>query len=307
MAGQLVVAALALTFAVQASAAGAASKTLEKGLFAAGLLAFGVVVHGLNDVDRERTASAVARLRLELGEPKATVEHLRGFDRVREETYRRGDRTVLATYRNDLLVHVQESGISPDMSSPLVGEARWGTDAGAVSHMASPARVASETLDERLFRRIHEDMPFEPLSTGISAINELGSSAIILAASAGAVAFGSEDVRDTGILVGTGFAASAATTWLLKRAIGRPRPLDPEDRRSMPSGHATNAFAAATVLGHRYPSWRAPLYALATTVAFARVYLGRHYPSDVVAGAAIGVVVSSLVLTAEDDIVAFGF
>ena len=72
----------------------------------------------------------------------------------------------------------------------------------------------------------------------------------------------------------------------------------------MPSGHATNAFAVATVLGHRYPTYRVPLYALAASVAFARVYLGRHYPSDVLAGAAVGLVVSSVVLRADEKILA---
>ncbi|HTM57612.1 MAG TPA: phosphatase PAP2 family protein [Candidatus Udaeobacter sp.] len=75
-----------------------------------------------------------------------------------------------------------------------------------------------------------------------------------------------------------------------KRIAGRTRP-DGEQKRSnssFPSSHAANAFALAVILSRRW--WRAaPLFfLLAALVAFARVYLNRHYPSDVVAGAALG-------------------
>jgi undecaprenyl-diphosphatase len=77
---------------------------------------------------------------------------------------------------------------------------------------------------------------------------------------------------------------------VLKRTIGRTRP-DGEQKRSnssFPSSHAANAFALAWVLGAR---WRrgAPLFlALAATVSLSRLYLNRHFLSDVVAGALIG-------------------
>ena len=80
----------------------------------------------------------------------------------------------------------------------------------------------------------------------------------------------------------------------LKRAVDRPRP-DGEHKRSnasFPSSHAANAFALAWVLGAR---WRraAPLFAaLALLVAVSRLYLDRHFLSDVVAGAAIGVAIA---------------
>jgi undecaprenyl-diphosphatase len=79
---------------------------------------------------------------------------------------------------------------------------------------------------------------------------------------------------------------------VLKRAVGRQRP-DGEQKRSnssFPSSHAANAFAVAWVLGAR---WRRgiPLFvALALLVAFSRMYLNRHFLSDVVVGALIGVI-----------------
>ena len=76
----------------------------------------------------------------------------------------------------------------------------------------------------------------------------------------------------------------------LKRAVDRTRP-DGEHKRSnasFPSSHAANAAAIAWIFSRR---WRllAPLFwALALTVAWSRVYLNRHYLSDVVVGLAIG-------------------
>ena len=64
----------------------------------------------------------------------------------------------------------------------------------------------------------------------------------------------------------------------------------------MPSNHALNFFAAATFLGllaRRRSAW-ATLFTLAAAVGLSRVYLGRHYPSQVLVGAAIGVVAGLL-------------
>lgn len=58
--------------------------------------------------------------------------------------------------------------------------------------------------------------------------------------------------------------------------------------KSFPSGHSVTAFALAYVLSQTYPKWSPLFYALATLVAFSRVYLGSHFLSDVVAGAALG-------------------
>ena len=77
----------------------------------------------------------------------------------------------------------------------------------------------------------------------------------------------------------------------LKRATFRARP-DGEHKRSnasFPSSHAANAFAIAWVLAHRYRKWGWALWAFAALVAISRVYLNRHYVSDIVVGSIIGV------------------
>ncbi len=57
---------------------------------------------------------------------------------------------------------------------------------------------------------------------------------------------------------------------------------------SFPSGHASVAFAAAVVLTRYQKKHRAQLYLWATLTAFSRIYLGKHYPLDVVVGALLG-------------------
>jgi undecaprenyl-diphosphatase len=99
-------------------------------------------------------------------------------------------------------------------------------------------------------------------------------------------------------------AAGPATVWLtlaamvptnlvvegLKRAVNRTRP-DGEHKRSnasFPSSHAANAAAIAWIFSRRWRRLAPAFWALALTVAWSRVYLNRHYLSDVVAGLAIG-------------------
>src|SRR3989441_3288866 len=63
---------------------------------------------------------------------------------------------------------------------------------------------------------------------------------------------------------------------------------------SFPSGHAANAFGAATVLAWFFPAVRVPLFLVAGLVAVSRVLRGSHFPTDVWAGAVLGVAIGSM-------------
>ncbi len=64
---------------------------------------------------------------------------------------------------------------------------------------------------------------------------------------------------------------------------------------SFPSAHSTTSFAAATAYSRALPSAAPMFYAVAGALGLSRPYLGVHYPSDVVAGAALGTAVGRLV------------
>ncbi len=89
-------------------------------------------------------------------------------------------------------------------------------------------------------------------------------------------------------------------TELLKRATFRARPDGSRQRSNaaFPSSHAANAFALALVLARRWRRLWPAFVALALAVAWSRVYLDRHWLSDVVAGAVLGAGLAWLALRA---------
>jgi membrane-associated phospholipid phosphatase len=95
-------------------------------------------------------------------------------------------------------------------------------------------------------------------------------------------------------------AGAYALNYAVKVTVrrGRPElrglpPLSPTvSRLSFPSAHATTSFAAARAYGRLVPA--GPLYAVAVAFALSRPYLGVHYPSDVAAGAVLGMILGEL-------------
>jgi undecaprenyl-diphosphatase len=76
-------------------------------------------------------------------------------------------------------------------------------------------------------------------------------------------------------------------------AIVRARVLGPKPKDfTFPSGHTAAAFAGALLFGAHAPIWSPLFYALAVVVGFSRIYLGVHYPSDVLIGAVVGTVLA---------------
>ena len=84
---------------------------------------------------------------------------------------------------------------------------------------------------------------------------------------------------------------STFITTTLKGIVREKRP-DSDARTSFPSGHATAAFAVATMQAHYHPKQALLWYGGASLIAYSRVKLNRHYTRDVVAGAAVGYLTS---------------
>ncbi len=163
--------------------------------------------------------------------------------------------------------------------------------------LEADAEIFLSRWDQTLFEHIYDAPPRrEPMWTIMEGISDLGDYRGVMGASILLMAYGNESHRATGKLLSSAYMGAGILTFGMKRLIGRKRPLDETlGNPAMPSGHASIAFSVATILGYQYPRWRIPLYLGAGLVSFSRVYLGRHYTSDVVVGAAIGTAAGMLV------------
>lgn len=86
---------------------------------------------------------------------------------------------------------------------------------------------------------------------------------------------------------------------IIKRWVRRKRPFEniegirfmiaPPDQFSFPSGHTAGAFVFAILFGHFFPIVSVPLLIWAALVGYSRIYVGVHYPTDVLAGSILGI------------------
>lgn len=131
---------------------------------------------------------------------------------------------------------------------------------------------------------------------------------------------GGENGRKVALLGLAALFISNVAVVLLKYLVAEPRPfltlpnvellVSENEIYSFPSGHTASSFAAAILLGLKYrlnykgKSFRLvyPLFAFAAVIGFSRIYIGVHYPLDVVFGAAVGILSALLVLKIGDNI-----
>lgn len=127
---------------------------------------------------------------------------------------------------------------------------------------------------------------------------------------AGLLLLGGKRGRIAALLLAIAVALADGTAYyLIKPLSARPRPsheladsinllVGRGGRYGFVSNHAANLFAASALLAAFYPYLRGPLYASAALVAFSRVYVGVHYPGDVLFGGILGYGLAHLILSA---------
>ena len=104
------------------------------------------------------------------------------------------------------------------------------------------------------------------------------------------------------VLTGVAVLAADGLAGIAKALVGEKRPNEPDPlitiphSHSFPSGHTATAFAGATILSFFVPRAAPAFYVLAAAIAYSRLYVGVHFPLDVVGGMAIGLVTALLLL-----------
>jgi undecaprenyl-diphosphatase len=170
--------------------------------------------------------------------------------------------------------------------------------------MLVPLSLFSQNIDIRILRAINspEDLPSDGFFRTVSNANRYVFTGVPVTMAVAGLATHDKELLRNACYMAAGTAVSQGLTTMIKYTVKRQRPfvtypdivnktgIPFETNPSFPSGHTSTAFATATALSLDYPKWYviAPSFAYAGTVAYSRMHLGVHYPSDVLASMIIG-------------------
>lgn len=169
--------------------------------------------------------------------------------------------------------------------------------------LAGICGAGAQNWDVRTLRKVNgwSGEPTRSYFRTVSRTAPYLSVGVPVAMAAWAWAKGNDGLLSDAVYVGSSVAGALTLSYGMKHLVGRERPYDRypeliharsrESSPSFPSGHTAMAFSLATSLSIKYPKWYviAPSALWACSVGLSRLNEGVHYPTDVLAGAALGV------------------
>jgi undecaprenyl-diphosphatase len=169
--------------------------------------------------------------------------------------------------------------------------------------------VALESLlewDRRWARRLNASVGIDSVRVLFRLVSRLGDGLFWYSVMLALIVTRGRPGLDTALRMLAAGVIGLVVYKLLKSRTTRPRPyqvlrgiragIDPLDTFSFPSGHTLHAVAFTVVVVSHFPALASLLVPFTLLVALSRVVLGLHYPSDVLAGAAVGALVAQAVL-----------
>lgn len=211
--------------------------------------------------------------------------------------------------------------LGDDTKSILTSPVRWDRSDWLEAGVLTATIVGTSAFDHgtRIIAQRNRTRSLDSFST---QFEKLGAeySFVVLAGFEATSLLDDDDVRARAVVVdglSSSLIASGIITPVLKYSIGRVRPNSTDatfrfkpfsGSQSFPSGHATQAFAVASVIAADYPEWWVQVvsYGAAGVVGLARIEQNAHFASDVVAGAIIGTVVGRAVVARHNQPVQHG-
>jgi len=166
--------------------------------------------------------------------------------------------------------------------------------------------------DQTNMRREHSSPNAITLSDNVTNAGTIALAGVPASLYLWGVLHSKDRLREMGLLTGEGLVNSFIVDEAVKSALGRERPAVADGKGhffqqfgnpSFPSDHSTLSWTAASVIAHEYPGWLSQFlaYGTAGAVSIARVTARKHFPSDVVVGAALGWMIGRQIYRSHHD------